>query len=138
MRQWVCSLPWSVRTALAYDRELCSDVLGAFARALERSLRRRAKRALGLASVEDALFGAITKVQRADSALRLNPHFHTIALDGVYVRQAGGALVFHVLGAPEPEDVVDVARWTHAGLLRALERRGRSSAPAEEVARVDR
>lgn len=38
VRQWVCSLPWSVRLALAYDRELCVEVLGGFAHALERSL----------------------------------------------------------------------------------------------------
>ena len=34
LRQWVCSLPWRLRTALAYDRELCADVLGAFVAAL--------------------------------------------------------------------------------------------------------
>ncbi|MDQ3037095.1 MAG: hypothetical protein M3Y87_32170, partial [Myxococcota bacterium] len=45
-----------------------------------------------------------------------------------------GALAFHALGAPEPEDVADVARWTHAGLLRALERRGRSiELPADDA-----
>jgi hypothetical protein len=87
-------------------------VLGVFAGALERSLRRRAEKALGLASVEDALFGAITVVPRDDSALRTNPHFHTIALDGVYVREADGVLVFHALAGPE--DVADVARWAHA------------------------
>jgi hypothetical protein len=37
VRQWVCSLPWPLRTALAYDRELCAEVLGAFTGALERS-----------------------------------------------------------------------------------------------------
>lgn len=37
-----------------------------------------------------------------------------------------GALVFHDLGAPSPSDVADVARWTHAGLARALARRGRT------------
>jgi hypothetical protein len=44
--QWVCALPSSVRTALAYDRELCSDVLDAFfTSALARSRRRRARTA---------------------------------------------------------------------------------------------
>ena len=43
IRQWACSLPWSLRDALAYDRRLCADVLGAFLRAMARSLRRRAK-----------------------------------------------------------------------------------------------
>jgi hypothetical protein len=41
-------------------------------------------------SVEDALVGAVTVVQRSDASLRLNPHFHTLALDGVYVRDEHG------------------------------------------------
>ena len=30
IRQWVCSLPWPLRTPLGYDRELCADVMGGF------------------------------------------------------------------------------------------------------------
>ena len=90
IRQWVCSLPWRLRYVLGYDRKLCADVLGAFIGALTRSLRWRAKRALGLRSVKDALVGALTFVQRGDSALRLNVHFHVMALDGVYVRGEDG------------------------------------------------
>ena len=41
---------------------------------------------LGLRSVNQAHSGAVTILQRFDSALRLNPHAHTLALDGVYVR----------------------------------------------------
>ena len=29
IRQWVCSLPWPLRTPLGYDREFCADVMGA-------------------------------------------------------------------------------------------------------------
>ena len=72
IRQWVCSLPWSLRYAMAYDRRLCADVLGAFIRALTRSLRRRAKRHLDLRSVDEAQVGAVTFIQRSDSALRLS------------------------------------------------------------------
>ena len=56
VRRWV----WSFHTALGYDSQLCADVMRAWARALERSYRHRAKRLLGLASVEDALSGAVT------------------------------------------------------------------------------
>ena len=92
IRQWVCSLPWPLRYALAFDRALCAEVLDAFLSALTRSLRWRAKRHLGLRSVEDALVGALTVIQRSDSALRVNPHFHTLALDGVYVRDEQGGV----------------------------------------------
>lgn len=126
VRQWVCSFPWSIRYALGYDRQLFSDVLDAFARALARSLRRRAKKKLGLRSVGDALVGAITFVQRSDASLRLNPHLHTLALDGVYVRDVDGTLRFHELGAPSNEEVLDVARFTYERLVRVLERHGRA------------
>jgi len=57
VRQWVCSLPWRARYPLAFDRRLCAQTLGAFTWALRRSLRRRAKRALGLRSVTQAQTG---------------------------------------------------------------------------------
>jgi hypothetical protein len=126
IRQWVCTLPWRLRCAMGYDRKLCSDVLGAFTDALKRSLRRRAKREFGLRSVRDAQTGALTFVQRADSALRLNVHFHTLALDGVYARDEEGELEFRELSEPTTEDVAQVAAWTHASLLRVLKRHGRS------------
>lgn len=127
VRQWVCSLPWRLRAPLGYDRALCSDVLGAFAGALDRSLRRRAKRALGLRSVADAHTGFVTFLQRCDSSLRLNPHFHTIALDGVYVRDTPDATPrFVPLDAPSADEVTEVAAWTHARLVKVLARHGRS------------
>jgi len=132
IRQWVGSLPWRLRAALGYDRKLCADVLRAFVGALSRSLRWRAKRALGLRSVDDALVGAVTFVQRADSALRLNVHFHTLALDGVYVRDEQGELQFHPLPEPTGEEVAQVAAWTHEALLRVLARHGRSLEGVDE------
>jgi hypothetical protein len=133
LRQWVCSLPWPLRYALGYDRRLCAEVLGAFASALDRSLRHRAKRELGLARMSEARTGAVTFVQRADSALRLNPHFHTLALDGVYVRGVGGVLEFRALRAPSTDDVAWVAARTHARLVKILARHGRSLEGAGEV-----
>lgn len=125
-RQWVCSLPWRLRVWAGYDRTLCAEVLSAFVSAVTRSLRHRAKRQLGLASVGDAHVGIVTFVQRSDSSLRLNLHLHSLALDGVYVRDATGTLVFHALCAPTHEEVQQVAAWTHAGIERALQARGRS------------
>ncbi|MDH5492650.1 MAG: transposase [Myxococcales bacterium] len=93
---------------------------------LTRSLRRRAKREFDLGSVEDALTGAVTVVQRSDSALRVNVHFHTLALGGVYVRNARGAVEFHPLGAPSEEDLADIARWTFERVRVLLARRGQT------------
>ena len=54
IRQFVCSLPWQLRTLLGYDRALCAAVLRAFADELARSYKRRTKREFGLSSVRDA------------------------------------------------------------------------------------
>jgi hypothetical protein len=94
--------------------------------ALTRSLRRRAKRELALSSVEDALPGAVTVIQRSDSALRVNVHFHTLALGGVYVRDARGELEFHALGATSEQELADVARWTFERVRVSLARRGQT------------
>ena len=72
IRHWICSLPWGLRALLGYDRKLCAEVVSAFMAEVDRSLRWRAKRELGLASVADAHTGAVVAVQRTDSALRLN------------------------------------------------------------------
>jgi hypothetical protein len=52
------------------------------------SYRHRAKRDHGLPSMSLLQTGAVTFVQRVDSAIRLNVHAHTLALDGVYVSDA--------------------------------------------------
>ncbi|MFT5354207.1 MAG: hypothetical protein ACI9KE_001410 [Polyangiales bacterium] len=50
-------------------------------------------------------------------------HFHTLALDGVYVRDEEGELQFR---EPSTEEVAQVAAWIHASLLRVLKRHDRS------------
>jgi len=126
LRQWVCSLPWRLRYLCGYDRKLCSEVVGAFVTEVMRSLRHRAKRLLGLDSVKQAHTGAVTFVQRFDSALRLNVHPHTLALDGVYVRDADGQLVFHALPEPSAAEVAEVALRTARRVGKVLKRHGRS------------
>jgi hypothetical protein len=132
VRQWVCSLPFRLRYLCGYDRELCAGVLGAFVGELRRSLAWRAKRALSLASVDEAETGTITFVQRFDSGLRLNVHYHVLALDGVYVRDASGAPVFHALPAPTEEEVAEVARRTAERVEKLLLRHGRSLDPEQD------
>jgi len=128
IRHWICSLPWGLRALLGYDRTLCSEVVSAFVGELTRSLRRRAKRVLGLGSVAGAHTGAVAAIQRTDSAIRLNVHAHVLALDGVYARE-DGSLVFHALKAPTRADVADVARRTAERIERILRAHGRSIDP---------
>ncbi len=66
-------------------------------------------------------------IQRGDSALRLNVHFHVLELDGVYVRQTtSGALVFQALSSPTEGDLAEVAKRTALRVKKVLARHGRS------------
>ena len=127
LRQWVCTLPWRLRYLCGYDKALCRDVLNAFIAEVMRSLRHRAKKAWGWQSVSQAHPGSVTFIQRFDSALRLNVHFHTLALDGVYVRNEHGELEFLETGEPTAAEVADVARRTAKRVANVLERHGRSA-----------
>ena len=49
IRQWVLTLPIPLRYRIAYDRDLCSDVLGGFLRTVFSFQRRRAHKLLGIA-----------------------------------------------------------------------------------------
>ena len=78
IRQWVLTLPYPLRYRCAYDSKLTSDVLRAFTRSLFSELRRRARNKWGERAEQ---CGAVTFIQRFGSALNLNVHFHTLALD---------------------------------------------------------
>ena len=127
VRHWICSLPWGLRALLGYDRVLAANVANAFATELSRSLKKKAKAALKLRSVSDAHTGSVLAVQRTDSALRLNVHFHVLALDGVYVRdKASDGLVFQPLGTPTRAEVANIAARTAARIEKILKKAGRS------------
>lgn len=81
IRQWVLTLPYPLRYRCAYDAKLTSEVLRAFVRALFSELRRRSRQHRGGRAQQ---CGAVTFIQRFGSAMNLNLHFHTLALDGVY------------------------------------------------------
>jgi hypothetical protein len=131
IRQWVCTLPFGLRALCGYDRELCTEVLGAFVGTVMEVQRRRAKFHLGLGSLSEAHPGAVTFVQRFDSALRLNVHAHLLCPDGVYVEGEGG-LEYRELPEPTPDDVQWVAEQTWVRIGRATEALGRSLKGFEE------
>ena len=55
--------------------------------------------------------------------LRLNPHFHLVALDGVYVLEEGTP-VFHQLPRLESSEVADVLQIAQVRILRCLSKHG--------------
>ena len=52
--------------------------------------------------------GSVTVVQRFGSALRLNVHFHILALDGCYLEGPDGQLTFHRAHQPTTADVQEL------------------------------
>jgi hypothetical protein len=120
VRQWVLSLPWALRLRMAYDSRLCGAVLSLHVRAIFAALRRRAREALGVAR---GRCGAVTFAQRFGDALNLNVHFHTLALDGVYVDGPEGVR-FRPLPPPTDAEIERMARGLARRLRRLLERRG--------------
>ena len=110
VRQWVLSLPMPLRFRLAWDGELCRDVLALFLEEVFAHLRR----VTGLAS---GRCGSVTFEQTFGSALNANLHFHVLAADGSWSKEEA---VFHaapVLTTDEVQGVVNRVRGRVEALL---------------------
>lgn len=95
-------------------------MLRCFIAAIESDLRRRSRKRKIRGELET---GVMTVIQRFGSSLVLNGHFHTLAADGVWARQAEDSLSFHPLPAPSREDVSRIARADCRKGQRVLSRR---------------
>jgi hypothetical protein len=122
VRQWVLSLPYRVRTLCAYDADACALVRGVLVRAVSGFYERTAKRS----GVPRPRAGAVSFVQRFDSGLRLNVHFHVLWLDGVYGWEPGrGQPVFHAQREVNDGCVQQLVRRIADRVLRALRKAGK-------------
>jgi hypothetical protein len=121
VRQWVLSVPYALRYRLAYDSSLVRDVLQSFVRTIFASIRRRA----GIpASNRQARGGAVAFIQRFSDALNLDPHFHVLVLDGLYVMNGRDEPVFRRVSPPTDKEVACVAERVHRRVARLMEKRG--------------
>jgi hypothetical protein len=120
VRQWVLSLPFRLRYRMAFDSKLTADILRIFVRRIFASLRRRARRHRRL---DDPRCGAVTFIQRFGGSLNLNVHFHTLAVDGVFVPRDRRQR-FLPLPPPGDAEIARIAATTLRAIVRLLERRG--------------
>jgi hypothetical protein len=121
VRQWVLSFPYALRYRLAYNSSLVRDVLQIFVRGVFASIRRR----VGISSSNrQARCGAVAFIQRFSDALNLDPHFHVLALDGIYVVDGKGQPVFRHVSPPTDKEVARVAERIHRRVARLVEKRG--------------
>jgi len=116
LRQWVLTFPFELRHRLAYD----SALLGRVTRIFVDTVFAFYLGKLGASGKG----GALTVVQRCSSDLRLNPHLHTVALDGVFVEEDKDALAFRALAHLKTEEVKDVLSATVRRIVKHLVRRG--------------
>lgn len=124
VRQWVLTFPPPLRYLLAYDHELCSEVLAAFCKSIENHYR-------AVIATEHTLDpkqlhgGMVTSIQRAGSALQATLHFHTAAIDGVYLDVNESARP-ELFAAPTPSvgELNAVAWNTCLKVQKLLRRRG--------------
>jgi len=121
IRQFVLTMPFPLRFPLAFDGRLLGQVVRIFTDTVAGWYRRCAVER-GLPAGET---GAVTVIQRANSDLRLNPHLHSIFLDGVYSPDVDGkGQMFHPAPTPTQEEVEALVARTSKRILRYLQRRG--------------
>ena len=66
--------------------------------------------------------GAVTHIERFGGSLTLNVHLHVLVIDGAYVRDPDGLLLFRPCPPPSHGAIERVARRVHDGALRWLKR----------------
>lgn len=123
IRQWVLTVPHELRARMAFDPALVTLVLHELIASVSGWLRRRARR-LGIRGPLKT--GAVTAIQRFNSALDVSVHFHALVIDGVYSFAPGTGPMFHPTPSPTDDDVVEIA----AAVWRRVERRLASYHPA--------
>ena len=125
MRQYVLSLPMTLRFLLARRRELQGDVLGLFLHAVFELLRRKAYEHGLCDHGDDAKPGSVSVLQRFGSSLELNVHFHCLVTDGVFIDlHDGNQPEFYALPAPTQSELESIAWSTCRRVVAQLERAG--------------
>jgi hypothetical protein len=118
VRQWVLSLPISLRLLLAAQPELVTPVLQVVQRMVTRHLLDRA----GLKAA-DGHGGAVTLIQRFGSAANLNIHLRCLVLDGVYRCCGDGVPVIIEVAAPTDDELHALLQTVITRLMTMLARR---------------
>lgn len=126
-RQWVTTFPRRIRYHLAADPKLATEALREVTRALFAWQRKRA-RAVGARPARAHSNGAITMVQRFNSALELSLHYHSLLPDGVFVTDGDDPDArprFVAIDPPTNEEVAALLDQIIGRVTALLRRRGR-------------
>jgi len=128
MRQWVLSVPFSLRLLFASQPLVMGKALKIVYRVIAAFLIRKSGY-----KHKTARTGAVTLIQRFGSALNLNIHFHMLFLDGVYIdsKPGQGQQIFKPSAPHQASEIVELAHKISVRLARYLERAGLIEGDAE-------
>ena len=116
IRQWVLSFPFQLRFLFATEPQVLTKVLSIVHRVIGTDYIKRA----GLTVSSGAQTGAVTLLQRAGSALNLNPHLHILAVDGAFNKHGA----FYPVKPPSTEHLDALTHTIALRVARYLERVG--------------
>ena len=135
VRQFVLSLPYPIRFVLAYRSDLCREVrslgMGTRCRIVSPTVFSWLEKRARERGIPDPRCGAVNFLQRFGGSLNLNPHFHSLLLDGVYAPGPDGKPRFHPLPSPSEEEIADLVRKVRSRILRRLRKRGLLSSESQ-------
>lgn len=118
-RQWVTTFPYALRYWMAASRKLTSIVHRRVTGMIQLYYTHKAEER----GIKEPVAGGVTFVQRFGSALNLNVHFHTVALDGVY-SVVGDRPVFYQLPGPTDEEVEGLVSAVANDVIQELRNNG--------------
>ena len=119
IRQWVLSVPFTLRFLFASQPEIMGKALDIVYRSIATHLTDKAGYKNSTAHT-----GAVTLIQRFGSALNLNIHFHMLFLDGVYEGEASSSSRFRWVTDPTSYELAQLTRTIAHRLARYLEHQG--------------
>ena len=121
IRQWTVSLPFALRLPVARDSALLSAVLRIIVSEIDKLYKRLGQER----AVRSGATGIVSATQLFGGSLNLNPHFHLLAVDGVFnTNLEGTAAVFTPTRAPGASEVRELAQRVHERVVRMMRRRG--------------
>jgi hypothetical protein len=118
-RQWVTTFPYPLRYGMAASRKLTNALHREISRMIEIYYLDKAEER----GIKKPVAGGVTFIQRFGSALNLNVHMHSVALEGVF-SVAGTEPRFYQLPGPSDEEVCHIVEATANATLKMLKAKG--------------
>ena len=114
-RQWVTTFPHTLRFWMAASRKLTNMVHQLVSARITHYYVHAAEER----GIKEPQHGGVTFVQRFGSALNLNIHLHTVAIEGVF-SVSGPTPVFYQLRGPTDEELADIVAAVANDVINAL------------------